>query len=95
MRKAGMPLYQHRIAADWSGVIPGVVLSCPKHPIWFPANDLIRQSGTSLPRIPVSAEPMPCELLREAYERHLESGRLEPVDWLPRRGNADLMLDSG
>jgi hypothetical protein len=39
---------------------------------------------------------MPCELLREAYEGHLKSGRLESVDWLPRRGNAaDLMLDSG
>ena len=95
MRVAGMPRYEHRVAADWSGVIPGEVISCSKHPVWFPVNHPAWRPGTSLPRIPISAEPMPCALLRDAYQRHLHSGKPELVKWLPRQGDAGPMLGSG
>jgi hypothetical protein len=77
MGQAGWPRYEARVPPDFSGVIDGVVLGCPKHPVQLAENLAM----------PVSAEPMPCDMLRKPYERFLANPehKTESVKWLPRR----------
>lgn len=78
-RQAGWPRYEARVPRDFSGTIDAVV-RCPKHPVWLVQNHAV----------PVSAESMPCDLLRAPYEQFLANRqhKAQPVKWLPRRREA-------
>jgi hypothetical protein len=79
-RQAGWPRYEARVSPDFRGTIEGEVLSCPKHPVQLVENQAV----------PVSAEPMLCEMLRKHYNRFLADPEQKPqkVKWLPRRRGA-------
>jgi hypothetical protein len=79
-RKAGWPRHEARVPPEFSGTIDGLVVSCPKHPVWLVQNHAV----------PVSAEPMPCDILRAPYEQFLANRqrKAQLVKWLPRRREA-------